>query len=84
MRLDKGTAPERRHPHATGDVPYGSQGSMALHVINGTTEDIKAHRGESIDAFFEIYGKPQESRPGGGDQASRLGSATSGGSGYNC
>ena len=58
MRLDKGTAPERRHPHVPVMLPDGSQCSMALHVINGTTEDIKAQLLESIDAFFEIYGEP--------------------------
>ena len=57
MRLDKGTAPERRHPHVPVPLPDGSQGSMALHVMNGTIDDIKAQLLESIDAFFEIYGE---------------------------
>jgi hypothetical protein len=30
---------------------------MALHVMNGTVEDIKAQLLESVDAFFEIYGE---------------------------
>jgi hypothetical protein len=28
---------------------------MALHVISGTPDEIKARLLESIDAFFEIY-----------------------------
>lgn len=56
MRLDKGTAVEQAHPHAPVKLPDGSQGSMALHVINGTAEEIKAQLLESVDAFFEIYG----------------------------
>ena len=55
MRLDKGTAPERRHPHVPVLLPDGSQGSMALHVMNGTVDDIKAKLLESVEAFFEIY-----------------------------
>jgi hypothetical protein len=57
MRLDKGTAPERRHPHVPVLLPDGDQGSMTLHVMNGTVDDIKAQLLESIDAFFEIYGE---------------------------
>jgi hypothetical protein len=30
---------------------------MALHVITGTPEEIKARLLQSVDAFFEIYGK---------------------------
>ena len=56
MRLDKGTAPEQVHPHVPVTLPDGSAGSMALHVINGTQEEIKARLLESVDAFFEIYG----------------------------
>ena len=41
MRLDKGTAPEMAHPHVSVTLPDGSDGSMALHVINGTPEKIK-------------------------------------------
>jgi hypothetical protein len=55
MRLDKGTAPEAEHPHVSVTLPDGSTGSMALHVINGTPDEIKAHLLESVDAFFEIY-----------------------------
>ena len=55
MRLDKGTAPELAHPHVSVTLPDGSEGSMALHVINGTPDEIKARFLESVDAFFEIY-----------------------------
>lgn len=57
MRLDKGTAPELSHPHVSVTLPDGSEGSMALHVINGTPDEIKARLLESVDAFFEIYAK---------------------------
>jgi hypothetical protein len=60
MRLDKGTAPERRHPHVPVTLPDGSEVSMSLHVINGTVEEIKAQLMESVDAFFEIYGEPRD------------------------
>ena len=55
MRLDRGTAPEFSHPHVSVPLPDGSEGSMALHVINGTPDEIKARLLESVDAFFEIY-----------------------------
>jgi len=55
MRLDKGTAPELAHPHVSITLPDGSEGNMALHVINGTADEIKARLLESVDAFFEIY-----------------------------
>jgi len=55
MRLDKGTAPELAHPHVSITLPDGSEGNMALHVISGTPDEIKARLLESIDAFFEIY-----------------------------
>lgn len=55
MRLDKGAAPELAHPHVSVTLPDGSEGNMALHVISGTPEEIKARLLESIDAFFEIY-----------------------------
>ncbi len=55
MRLDKGTAPELLHPHVPVTLPDGSEGNMALHVINGTPDEIKAHLVDSVDAFFEIY-----------------------------
>ncbi len=57
LRLDKGTAPERLHSHVPVLLPDGSVGSMALHVINGTPEEIKAQLLASVDAFFEIYAK---------------------------
>jgi hypothetical protein len=59
MRLDKGTGPERSHPHVPVLLPDGTEDSMALHVINGTVEEIKAQLLESVDAFFEIYGQEQ-------------------------
>ncbi len=55
MRLDVGTAPEFAHPHIAVTLPDGSPGTMALHVINGTPDEIKARLLESVDAFFEIY-----------------------------
>lgn len=55
MRLDKGTAPELAHPHVSITLPDGSEGNMALHVINGTADEIKTRLLESVDAFFEIY-----------------------------
>jgi len=55
MRLDKGTAPELTHPHVSVALPDGSEGSMTLHIINGTPDEIKARLLESVDAFFEIY-----------------------------
>lgn len=57
MRLDRGTAPERVHPHVAVTLPDGSRDTMALHVINGSVEEIKAQLLESVDAFFEIYGE---------------------------
>jgi hypothetical protein len=58
MRLDRGTAPEQAHPHVPVRLPDGTDGTMALHVINGSAEEIKAQLLESVDAFFEIYGRP--------------------------
>lgn len=58
MRLDKGTAPERLHPHVPVTLPDGTAATMALHVINGTPEEIKARLLESVEAFFEIYARP--------------------------
>jgi hypothetical protein len=55
MRLDKGTAPELAHPHVPVTLPDGSAGSMTLHVMNGTPDEIKAQLLDSVDAFFEIY-----------------------------
>jgi len=57
MRLDKGTAPEEAHPQIPIRLPDGSEGSLTLHVINGTPDEIKAQLLLSVDAFFEIYGK---------------------------
>jgi hypothetical protein len=55
MRLDKGTAPDLAHTHVSITLPDGSEGNMALHVISGTPDEIKARLLGSIDAFFEIY-----------------------------
>ncbi len=55
MRLDKGTGTEFAHPHVPLTLPNGTVASMAVHVINGTPEEIKARLLESVDAFFEIY-----------------------------
>jgi hypothetical protein len=55
MRLDKGTGREFTHSHVPMVLPDGTVGSMAVHVINGTPEEIKARLLESVDAFFEIY-----------------------------
>jgi hypothetical protein len=55
MRLDKGTGTEFAHPHVPVTLPNGAVGSMAVHVINGTPDEIKARLLESVDAFFEIY-----------------------------
>jgi hypothetical protein len=55
MRLDKGTAPELAHTHVSITLPNGSEGNMALRVISGTPNEIKARLLGSIDAFFEIY-----------------------------
>ncbi|MGQ0812172.1 MAG: hypothetical protein ACT4OO_13245 [Nitrospiraceae bacterium] len=56
MRLEKGTLPEQSHPHIPVALPDGSSGTMALHVINGSVEEVKQHLLRSIEAFFEIYG----------------------------
>ncbi|MBI3357663.1 MAG: hypothetical protein HY038_13025 [Nitrospirae bacterium] len=55
MRLDKGTAPELAHPHMSVTLPDGSAGSMTLHVMNGTKDEIKARLLESVGAFFDIH-----------------------------
>ena len=55
MRLDKGTGAEFTHSHVPVTLPDGTMGSMAVHVINGTPDEIKARLLESVDAFFEIY-----------------------------
>ena len=60
MRLDKGQAPEQQHPHVSLTLPDGSTGTMALHVINGTPEQVKAQLLESVEAFFEIYADPDD------------------------
>ena len=54
MRLDVGTGPEQAHPHVSVQLPNGQEAEMALHVINGTFDQIKAQARESMEAFFEI------------------------------
>jgi hypothetical protein len=55
MRLDKGTGSELSHPHVPATLRDGSEGSVTLHVINGTPDEIKARLLESLDAFFEMH-----------------------------
>jgi hypothetical protein len=55
MRLDKGTGSELSHPHVPIILPNGSAGSMTLHVMNGSPDEIKTRLLESVDAYFEIY-----------------------------
>src|ERR1043166_6390766 len=55
MWLEKGTAPELAHAHVSIILPDGSEGNMALHIISGRPDEIKARLLGSIDAFFEIY-----------------------------
>lgn len=57
MRLGEGTGEAQAHPHVPVPLPDGSEGRMALHVITGTPEEIKAQLLQSVDAFFEIDGK---------------------------
>ena len=55
VRLHNGLGTELGHPHVTVLLPEGSDGTMALHRINGTPDDIRARLLESLEAFFEIY-----------------------------
>jgi hypothetical protein len=55
MRLDRGTGAEFSHAQVPITLPNGSVGTMAVHVINGTPDEIKAKLLASVDAFFEIY-----------------------------
>jgi hypothetical protein len=55
MRLDRGTGTEFSHSQVPITLPNGSVGTMAVHVINGTPDQIKAQLLESVDAFFEIH-----------------------------
>jgi hypothetical protein len=73
MRLDPGTGPEQEHPHVPVRLPNGDNGQMALHVINGSLEQIKAHTRESIEAFFEIV--EEQGLP---DKAPGIGSGSNG------
>jgi hypothetical protein len=54
MRLDKGTARELALLQVSVTLRDGSEGSLALHVINGTPDEIKARLLESVDTFFEV------------------------------
>jgi hypothetical protein len=45
-------------------LPDGTVGTMAVHVINGTPDEIKARLLESVDAFFEIYAEGCSEPPG--------------------
>ena len=60
MRLDPGMGTEFSHSQVPVTLPDGSVGTMAVHVINGTPETIKAQLLESVDAFFEIYAEAPE------------------------
>jgi iron-sulfur cluster insertion protein len=74
MRLDLGTGPEQEHPHVPVRLPNGDNGQMALHVINGSLEEIKAHTRESMEAFFEILeeqGFPAQAPSNGNGSNSR-------------
>jgi hypothetical protein len=60
VRLDKGLGTELAHPQVAVLLPDGSDGTMALHRINGTPDDIRARLLESLDAFFEIHAEASE------------------------
>lgn len=62
MRLDRGTGTEFSHSQVSVTLPDGSAGTMAVHVINGTPETIRAQLLESVDAFFEIYTEAVQGR----------------------
>jgi hypothetical protein len=64
LRLDQGTGNELTHPRVPILLPNGSMGTMTLHMVNGTADEIKAQLLRSIDAFFEIYADVSPS-PGG-------------------
>jgi hypothetical protein len=63
MRLDKGTAPELAHRQVSITLPDGLEGSMALHFINGTPDEIKDRLLERLDGFFEFIPKPEPYHP---------------------
>ena len=54
LRLDRGTGTEFSHSHVLVTLPNGSVGTMAVHVINGTPDEIKARLLESVDAFLRF------------------------------
>ncbi len=54
MRVDRGVSADRGHARVTLQLPNGSQGQMALHIIAGTKDEIKAQLRHSIEAFFEL------------------------------
>jgi len=53
IALVKDAATEPALPHVQITVPDGSQGRMALHVINGAPDEIKARLLERVDALFD-------------------------------
>lgn len=55
LRLDQGTASKPGHQRVSILLPNGSVGSMTLHVMNGTANEIKAQLLDSIDAFFDFH-----------------------------
>jgi hypothetical protein len=55
MRLKEGAAPELRHSDIAVTWPDGSEGRMALHVIGGTPDEIKARFLQNANAFFDIH-----------------------------
>jgi hypothetical protein len=57
MRLNEGAAPELRHFEVAVTWPDGTEGRMALHVITGTPEEIKARFLQNVNAFFDIHSK---------------------------
>jgi hypothetical protein len=63
MRLDKGTAPEGTHRQVSVTLPDGVEGSMALHFINGTPNEIRDRLLERLDGFFEFIPKPEPYHP---------------------
>jgi hypothetical protein len=55
MQLFAGRALEGGpHAHALFRAPDGTEGSLALHTISGTRDEIRAQLLQSIDAFFEL------------------------------
>jgi hypothetical protein len=55
MRIDRGVRPEESHRHVPVRLPDGTDDEMAIHLITGSPQEIKARLLESIEAFFEIH-----------------------------